>query len=110
MEFNKIEGYVKYHKNAAATLTLQFEYAGQTSFDETVTIELPGLDETAPHFGGDYWFGGDVYFGAAFENRLIRQKFFPPGQASDFQIRATIDGTNSIRLNEIGLRFTAASA
>jgi len=108
-EFNKIEGYVKYHKNAAATLTLVFEYAGQTAFNETVTVTLPGLDTATAHFGGDYYFGGSVYFGTAFENRLIRQKFLPPGQASDFQVRATIDGTSDVRLNEIGLRFTAAS-
>lgn len=108
-EFNKVEGYVKYHKNAAATLTLTFEYAGQTAFNETVTVTLPGLDSDTAHFGGNYYFGGDVYFGVAFENRLIRQKFFPPGQASDFQIKATVDGTTDVRINEIGLRFTAAS-
>lgn len=108
-EFNKIEGYVKYHKNEAATLRLTFEYAGQTASDETVTIALPALDEATAHFGGDYYFGGDVFFGTAFENRLIRQKFLPPGQASDFQIRISVDGVTDIRLNEIGLRFTAAS-
>lgn len=108
-EINKIEGYIKYHKNAAATLTLFFEYAGQTAFTESVTITLGGLDSETAHFGGDYYFGGDVYFGTAFENRLIRQKFLPPGQASDFQVRITSDGTSNIRINEIGLRFTAAS-
>jgi hypothetical protein len=62
-----------------------------------------------PYFGGDFYFGGDVYFGVAFENRLLRQKFRPPGQASDFQVRATVDGTTDIRINEIFLRMTAAS-
>lgn len=108
-EFNKIEGYIKYHKNAAATLTLTFEYAGMTAFNESMTIELPGLDADTAHFGGDYYFGSDVYFGTAFENRMIRQKFLPPGQASDFQVRMMVSGTTDIRFNEIGLRFTAAS-
>lgn len=105
----KIEGEIKYRKNVEATVTLNFEYAGMSAFDQAITVTLPGLDDTAPHFGGDYWFGGDVYFGVAFENRLIRQKFGVAGQASDMQIRITIDGTTDFNINEIGLRFMATS-
>lgn len=108
-EVFNVEGYIKYRKNVAATVTLTFEYAGQTAFDEAITVLLPGLDEGAAHFGGDYYFGGDVFFGVAFENRLIRQRIFPPGQGSELQVRVEVDGTSDFGINEIGLRFKAAS-
>lgn len=107
-EFNHIEGYVKYRKNVPATLRLTFEYCGTSALNQTVEITIPGL-EGVPYFGEDIYFGGDVYFGAAFENRLIRQKFQVPGQSSDFQIRASIEGATSFNINEIGLRFGANS-
>jgi hypothetical protein len=86
---------------------LTFEYAGKEAFDQSIMLDLPALSGIA-HFGGDYWFGGDVYFGAAFENRLVRQQFFPPGQASDLQLRIQVDGVTDFRINEIGLRFKVA--
>lgn len=109
MEFSKLEGFIKYRKNVAATMTMTIEYAGYTAFNEAMTISLPGVDASAAHFGGDHWFGGGVYFGAAFENRLLKQKFMPAGQASDFQIRIEVEGTANIRVNEIGLRMMGAS-
>jgi hypothetical protein len=107
-EVYNIEGYIKYRKNVAATVTLNFEYGGQTAFDQAVTITIPALSGI-PYFGGDFYFGGDVYFGVKFENRLLRQKFQAAGQASDMQVRVTVDGTTDIRINEIFLRMTAAS-
>jgi hypothetical protein len=107
-EVYQLEGYIKYRKNLAATVTMTFEYSGVAAFDEAVTINIPALSGAA-HFGGDYWFGGDVYFGVAFERRLIRQRFQVPGQASDFQMRIGVEGVNAFDINEIGLRFRAAS-
>ena len=107
-EVYEVEGYIKYRKNFPATVVLTFEYSGITAFDESITIEIPGLSGAA-HFGGDHWFGGEVYFGTAFERRLIRQKFDVPGQASDFQIRTEVNGVTDFNINEIGLRFRASS-
>lgn len=107
-----IEGFIKYRKNVAVTVTLSFEHSGEDGpFNETVTIALPAIDGDAgvAHFGGAYYFGGNVYFGAAFQDRLTKRKFFPAGQSSDFQIRATVDSVNNFAINEIRLRFKAAS-
>lgn len=107
-EFNSVEGYIKYRKNVAASVSLRFEYAGQTAANETVTITIPAITD-APHFGGNHYFGGDVFFGAAFENRLLRQKFLAPGQAADLQVRVQVEGSTNFSINEIGLRFRVAS-
>lgn len=103
-----IEGFLKYRKSVAATVTLNFEFAGYTASNEQITISIPAITD-APHFGGDHYFGGEVYFGVAFENRLVRQKFMVPGQSSDMQVRVEVEGANNFAINEIGLRFKAAS-
>lgn len=102
-----IEGYVKYRKNAAATITLTLLAAGVTAFDKAITIDIPAL--SGNYFGGSVYFGGPVYFGVAFMDRLIRQRFDLPGQANEFQIKLDISGTTNFAINEIGLRFKAAS-
>jgi hypothetical protein len=105
-EVYNLQGYIKYRKNTAATVTLRFEQAGKTAFNESITVEIPALSGVA-HFNEDYYFGGEVYFGAPFERRLIRQTIEPPGQSGDFQVR--VQSSDVIGINEIGLRFTVAS-
>lgn len=104
----KIEGEIKYHKNTATTVTLNFEYGGVEPSDHAITITLPALSDVN-YFGGSAYFGGAFYFGARFENRLIRQRFGPPGQASDLQVRVSVTGTNNFFINEILLRMKASS-
>lgn len=103
-----VEGFIKYRKNLAATVRLNFEYGGQAAFDQAVTVELPALSGIA-HFGGDYYFGGETYFGARFENRLLRQKFLAAGQGSDLQVRLTVQGVTDFHINEVSLRMSGAS-
>ena len=107
-QFNSVEGYLKYRKNVAATVTLTFLFTGYTASDESVIITIPQISGAA-HFGGDHYFGGDVFFGIAFQNRLLRRRFSVKGQNNDFQIRIQVEGSNTFALNEIGLRFKAAS-
>jgi len=103
----RFEGYVKYRKNVAFQILLTLEFAGEAAFSEQITIDVPGTDGAA-HFGGGHYFGGDVYFGVLV-NRLIRQRFEVPGQASEFQIRIGVTGADDFSINEIGIRGTAAS-
>jgi len=103
-----LSGYIKYKKNVAATVTLTFLYAGIAAFDQSVTIDIPAISG-AIYFGGPNYFGGDIYFGLPFSGRLIRQKFDPPGGGEDFQVKVEVNGTSDFSINEIGLRFTAAS-
>ena len=107
-EVRDIEGYLKYRKNLAATIRIQFEYAGKTAATEAIDVVLPAVTEVS-YFGGDAYFGGDFYFGARFEGRLIRQHIDVPGQASDFQVRVMVDGVSDFSINELGFRFKAAS-
>ena len=103
----KISGYLKYRKNVAATVRLTFQYSGESAFDQDIEITLPALSGVS-YFGGDAWFGGDFYFGAPF-SRLIRRKFDAAGQASELQLRVRVTSPRDFAINEIGLRFEAAS-
>lgn len=107
-EVYRIKGYLKYRKNAAATVTLTFLFAGRTAYDQTITLTLPEPTGQS-YFGGAAYFGGPYYFGVPFSNRLIRQYFDIPGQASDFQVKIDVTGTTNFNLNELGLRFVIAS-
>lgn len=106
-EAYEIEGYIKYRKNEEATVRLTFEYAGETALDEDITIDLPALGGVS-YFGGDAFFGGDFWFGAPF-SRLIKREIQVPGQGSDLQVRVRCDSVNAVAINEIRLRFKAAS-
>lgn len=107
-EVYDVEGYIKYRKNQASTVTLTFLAAGKTAFDQSVTVSIPALSG-ASYFGGTAYFGGAYYFGVPFSNRLIRQHIAVPGQMADFQVKAEVIGTTDFAINEIGLRFKAAS-
>lgn len=107
-KINSIQGYVKYRKNVGCTVRLTFRLSGTTATDELVTVTIPAITNVA-HFGGPHYFGGEVHFGAQYENRLLRQKFRPPGQNSDFQVRVQVEGVNTFAINEVGIRFKVAS-
>jgi hypothetical protein len=107
-EVYNIEGYIQYRKNEAATLTMKFEYAGMSVFNESITITIPAVSGR-PVFGGGLYFNNDAYYGTAFSNRLTRQKFGVPGKSNAFQVRLTVDGTTDFEINSIGFRFSAGS-
>jgi len=98
-EIYQIDGAITYRKKESATITLQFEFAGISVFNEVVTITLP-----APTFlvygDGNYYADGN-YYGTAFAERLTRQKFGVAGKSNYCQIRTTIEGTNDFEINEI---------
>ena len=103
-----IEGYIKYRKNEAATVSLTFEYAGESAYNETITIDIPEITGR-PVYGGGLYYGNNEYYGTSFSGRLVRQQIFPPGQSNEFQVRVTVEGTTNFEINEIGIRFIAAS-
>jgi hypothetical protein len=102
-----IEGWIKYRKNEAATVTLTMEYAGENVFNESLTIDIPAISNR-PVYNGSLYYNDDNYYGSA-SGRLVRQKFFPKGDATDLQVRVQVTGSTDIEINEIGLRLVVAS-
>lgn len=102
-----IEGYIRFHKDQAASVELIFEYAGEEIFNKSVTVDLDAVTD-ANYFGGSAYFGGDFYFGAI-SGRISRTKFHVPGQANEFQLRIKVAGTTSFAISSIGLRMREAS-
>jgi hypothetical protein len=103
----QLEGWLRYRKNEEATVSLTFEFAGKSAFNETITINLPDVESAV--YGGAYYYGGDTYYGAAFAQRLTLQEFLVPGQAESVQVRVSVTGRTDIELNEIGLRLGTAA-
>lgn len=102
-----IEGWVTYVKDEAFTLFISFEFQGESIFEETLTIEVPGVEERI-YFGGPHYFNDTVYFGSP-AGKVSRQPILAPGQGNSFQVRVQTSGTSRAVVNEIGLRFNAAS-
>lgn len=103
-----VEGYVSYVKSDPFTIILTFEYGGEGSISEQMIINVPGTAE-AIYYGGDNYYNDVAYFGSP-QGKLYRQPFMAPGQDSDFQVRIQVSENVDWAINEIGLRFGAASA
>lgn len=103
-----VQGWVRYAKTYGGTLTLTFEWGGDSVFDESFTVPLDEADN-APVFGGSYYFGGSFYFGVSFGGRLTRSKFSSAGRSSQVQIKASVAGTGDFAIEEIGIQIGAAA-
>ena len=101
-----VTGTVTYTKRFASTVTLKFEFGGETLFDQSLTVEIPGFSNV-PVFGGVFYFGGTNYFGVEFAGRLQRQKKRAAGRSGFFQIRTDVTGSE-FDIHEIELRFKPA--
>lgn len=102
-----VEGYIKYAKGDTAAITLTFQWQGKEIFDRSIEVDFPAVT-SASYYGGSAWYGGNFYYGS-FAGRLSRQAFFPPGDGNDLQVLVAYTGSNDISINEIGIRFRAAS-
>lgn len=104
-----IEGYLEYRGSLeAATIVLRFEFSGYSVMNEVMTLSIPAITGFTTYGGGFYYSNGE-YYGTTFSGRLTRQKFGVPGQANNFQVRATVDGSTDFEIKEIGLKLTASS-
>ena len=101
-----IEGWIKYRKDAAATVTITVLWQGMSVYNQSKTIALPAA--SGVFYGGSVYYGGSFYYGSATQ-QLTRQVFTVPGKSNEFQVKVEIEGTSNFRINEIGLRFKAAS-
>jgi hypothetical protein len=102
-----VEGQIKYRKDEAATVTLTPQASGFVAFDQAITINIPAISGRTV-YGGGFYYGG-AFYGTPFAGRLVKQNFGIPGQFDDAQLKISITGTTSFQINEIKLRFTAAS-
>lgn len=103
-----VTGWVLYRKIFPATLTLTFEYGGEAIFDQEITIALEQAGNL-PVYNGGFYYNNDTYYSAQFKTRLTRQQFSPAGNASHFQVRATVDGATDFFIQEIGITFEATT-
>lgn len=102
-----VEGYIKYRKDEAFQIDLTFEYAGENIFSEALTVNVPAV-ANRNYYNSDVYYNGSNFYGSI-AGKLSRQPFFPPGQANEFQVRVRVQSENPWNVNEIGLRFNAAS-
>lgn len=100
------EGWIKYRKDEAATVTITLLWQGMTVYSESKTIAVPAASGT--FYGEAVYYGGAFYYGTTTE-QLTRQKFTIPGKSNEFQVKLDVEGTTNFRINELGLRFKASS-
>jgi len=103
-----VEGYIKYKQNLAAAVTLTFQYQGENIFNNSLSTTL-ATSPTGSYWSGSSYWGGGSYWGT-FSGRMTRNKFTIPGHANEFQVLTEVIGNNAVSINEIGIRFRAASS
>lgn len=97
------QGYIKYRKKNDYDASITFQFAGQTAYDETVTVSVPAAD--ANYYNDQNYFSGGIYFGRQFSNRLIRQQISIPGSGEDFQVKVEVETKKDFQINEVGFRY-----
>jgi len=105
----RLEGHLGYRGGGDATVTLEFLAAGQSVFNETITVSISDVSRTYVYGGSRYYGGGDApaYYGNTFEGRLTRFPIDVPGQYEAFQVRVTVESVDRVTLTDIGLRLEA---
>lgn len=101
------EGWISYRVGNAQTVILTFEYRGESIFNESITITIPVVSNRKVYGGGHYYNNNEGY--GSFTGRLTRQPITVPGGGNEFQVRASVEGTEDFRISEIGFRFKAAT-
>lgn len=104
-----IEGWVKYRQDVANYVTMSFEFSGALIFQQEITVDLPDIQNRRV-YGGSVYYGDDEYYGNTFKGKLVRKPFLVAGHSKEFQVRVTVDGQANFEINQIGLRFRAATA
>ena len=103
-----MNGWVKYRKTFANTLTLTFEYQGEQVFDREVEVSLEAA-ANRPLYGGGLYYSGGAYYSLSFGGRLERKHFDVAGQGTEFSVKATVTGSSEFDIEEIGLQFRAST-
>lgn len=106
-EVHGLEGFIKYRKGAAYTITIRCLYAGVAVFDETITLSTSTV--TRPLYSNGLYYNDGNYYGTAFSGRLIREPIVIPGQSNEFQLEVEVEDVDDFEINEVLLRFTGAS-
>lgn len=101
-----LAGYIKYRKDVENSFELVFEYAGESIYNQTITIDVPAA-EGSNYFGGDVYYSGDFYYGSI-AGRFARQPIWPSGEGNEFQVRVKCDSADAFAISEIGLRLRGA--
>ena len=101
------EGHIRYRAIEAASITITLQHQGESVFDEPIVVTLPATPGV--FYGGQAFYGGTFYYGGTFRGRLRRQNFAIVGHSNEVQIEVSANATFDFRVNEIGLRFKAAS-
>lgn len=104
-EVAKVDGWIKYRKNEAATVRLRFEFSGENAFDNEITIDVQALSRNNFYGGGKYYGGGN-YYSTPFEGRLVRQPWIIGAGSTEFQVRVIVEGKTDIEISEVGIRFS----
>lgn len=99
-----LAGWIKYRRNVATSITLNFLWSGDSPLKKVVPIELKGDTGYAVWGGGFYW--GSAKWGSAYRNKLVRTTVGTSGAGSEFQIEVAGEGEFSIA--EVGFRTSTA--
>jgi hypothetical protein len=103
-----VEGYVKYQQNLSGNVTITFQYQGENIFNNSITIPLSTASTGSYYSRTGSYYNGSSYYNS-FTGKMTRNKFTIPGHANEFQVLVEVTGNNAFSINEIGIRFRAAS-
>lgn len=103
MTMSEFLGYVKYRKDKAFTIQIEFQYAGDEAYDAATEVSVEAT--TGVYFSNGNYFSDGEYYGAEFTGRLLRQIFEQQGDGKELQAKIKVETSNDFKVNELGFRF-----
>jgi hypothetical protein len=103
-EATYVEGYIKYRRQAAASVGMNFLWGGQSLSTSSVVVDIPAPGGRVT-YGGDFYYADGNYYGSTFSARIVRQKFGGSGRGTDLQIETSVDSGADFAINEIFIRY-----
>lgn len=105
-----VHGFIRYKRQFSGTVTITFEYAGVSLFDESITLTIPAQTGGSVWGGSSWWGDAGTVWGLPFAKRLSRQHFGPvPGRSNEMQVRIAYTGNAGFEIQGGEIRFKAAT-
>jgi len=99
-----INGWVRYRAAEDTDITIKILHGGLTLGDGSISITLPA-SASRPVYGGGYYYNDSNYYSQSLGARLRKALIALPSGSSEFQLEVEYNGTQTLDIQEIGLRY-----
>jgi len=99
-----INPWIRYRASEDTDITVKILHGGMNVSDGSVAMTLPASASKVT-YGGGFYYNDSNYYSQSLGARLRRELFALPGGSTEFQLEVEYNGTQTLDIQEIGLRY-----